>query len=381
MYNVNYQWDKLLTCVIGRAYPPEIFNFIKDPKLRNTFESLAIETEEDLLKLKKFLENRGIEVLRTRVDNNFDLYKIDKGYICPPLSPRDLMAMIDDKLYYPGIPNKNHAWQEFIFELKVTKYKNFKSDIDLKKSNVPEDDKNILLRQWEEFQNKDQEIFNKKISAYNEIFAHLNRQGNDVVASPIDYMNSSFITRLGKKMIIGTQRYYDDKVSIKKQFQKMFPYKKIYVMDSEGHSDGVYTPISEELVISALYDIDYSQTFKNAEVVKLPPEITLHNDTFVKKMHMNEHTWFIKGFEKDKNAVELVNYYFNSWIGNVQETAFMINILMLDKKNALVNTENKTVRDALKRHGVELHVVPFRHKWFWDMGVHCCTNDLNRAND
>ena len=138
-------------------------------------------------------------------------------------------------------------------------------------------------------------------------------------------------------MIIGTQRYYDDKDSIKKQFKKMFPDKQIYVMDSEGHSDGVYTPISEELVISALYDIDYSQTFSNAEVVKLPPEITLHNDTFVKKMHMNEHTWFIKGFEKDKNAVELVDYYFNSWIGNVQETAFMINILMLDKKNALVN--------------------------------------------
>ena len=49
MYKVTHQWNKLKTCVVGSAYPPEVFNFIKDVKLRNSFEKLAIETEEDIL--------------------------------------------------------------------------------------------------------------------------------------------------------------------------------------------------------------------------------------------------------------------------------------------------------------------------------------------
>jgi hypothetical protein len=26
-----------------------------------------------------------------------------------------------------------------------------------------------------------------------------------------------------------------------------------------------------------------------------------------------------------------------------------------------------------------VHVSPFRHRYFWDAGIHCITNDLNRA--
>jgi hypothetical protein len=52
--------------------------------------------------------------------------------------------------------------------------------------------------------------------------------------------------------------------------------------------------------------------------------------------------------------------------------------LMLDEKNALCSTDNPQVREAMKRHGVELHITPFRHRWFWDTGIHCLTQDLDR---
>ena len=86
-----------------------------------------------------------------------------------------------------------------------------------------------------------------------------------------------------------------------------------------------------------------------------------------------EHKWFLEGMEHNKDLVEMVDYYFNDWVGNVNETAFMVNLLMLDEKNVLCSTDNKQVRDAMKRHGVELHVTPFRHMWFWDTGIHCLT--------
>ena len=38
------------------------------------------------------------------------------------------------------------------------------------------------------------------------------------------------------------------------------------------------------------------------------------------------------------------------------------------------------VESACARYGVNVHVSPFRHKYFWDAGIHCITNDLDRAS-
>lgn len=363
MFKVTHQWNRLKTCVVGSAYPPELFQFIKDVKLRNTFEKLAIETEEDISILVNFLESFGITVVRPSMPKTFDEFKIADGYIAPPISARDFMAMIDHKLYYPGLPNVNHAWMEFV-----------------NKHNLNPGDKlnDQSSKHWLEFQRQDKNIFDKKVSFYKDIFTLALQQGNEVVASPIDYMNSSFITRLGDKMIVGTQNYYDDHGRIKLTFEKMFPEKQIHVASSEGHSDGCFTPITEGLIISAYDAVDYKTTFPDAEVVTVPPEITLKDNKFKQQMLTAEHKWFLEGMENNKDLVEMVDYYFNNWIGDVNETAFMVNILMLDEKNALCSTDNPQVREAMKRHGVELHITPFRHRWFWDTGIHCLTQDLDR---
>jgi hypothetical protein len=50
----------------------------------------------------------------------------------------------------------------------------------------------------------------------------------------------------------------------------------------------------------------------------------------------------------------------------------------VDPKNIVVSGHNNLVEIACAKHGIEVHVVPFRHKYFWDCGTHCATNDLNR---
>ena len=363
MFKVTHQWNKLNTCVVGSAYPPELFGFIQDASLRNKFERLAIETEEDISLLVKKLKSFGVQVIRPTMPKQFDEFKINNGYIAPPISARDFMTMIDDRLYYPGLPNINHAWHEFSDAHGVKDIGSLGTE---------------MLDAWKKFQKQDKYIFDKKASFYNDIFTLALQQGNEVVASPIDYMNSSFITRLGEKMIVGTQNFHDDKAKIRSTFNRMFPDKQIHIASSEGHSDGCFTPITEGLVISAYEAIDYAETFPGAEVVTVPPEITLKDNEFKKQIHTAEHKWFLDGMENDKELVDMVDYYFNTWVGDVNETAFMVNILMIDKHNALCSTDNKQVRDAMKRHGVELHVTPFRHRWFWDTGIHCLTQDLDR---
>ena len=84
------------------------------------------------------------------------------------------------------------------------------------------------------------------------------------------------------------------------------------------------------------------------------------------------------GFEQDQNLVNIVDHYFDDWVGNVSETVFDVNILVIDNKNIVVSSHNDQVEEACARHGIEVHVSPFRHRYFWDGGIHCITSDLHR---
>ena len=74
MLSVYQHWDPLKVCLVGRSYPPEFYSFIKNPKVRDVFERIATETEEDYQKLITLLEKFNVKVLRTDLSDNFDLY-------------------------------------------------------------------------------------------------------------------------------------------------------------------------------------------------------------------------------------------------------------------------------------------------------------------
>ena len=51
MYQINSEWHRLKTCVVGRSWSPEFYSWIGDIEIRNQFEKIANETEEDLQSL------------------------------------------------------------------------------------------------------------------------------------------------------------------------------------------------------------------------------------------------------------------------------------------------------------------------------------------
>jgi hypothetical protein len=54
-------------------------------------------------------------------------------------------------------------------------------------------------------------------------------------------------------------------------------------------------------------------------------------------------------------------------------------VLMLDEHHCCVsNPNNKIVNSFFKKHKIEPVHVPFRHRYFWDGGLHCITLDLYR---
>ena len=78
---------------------------------------------------------------------------------------------------------------------------------------------------------------------------------------------------------------------------------------------------------------------------------------------------------------DYVNEWLDDWVTYVEETVFDINMLVIDEKNVIVNGFNKKAFDAFERHGITPHIVNFRHRYFWDGGLHCITSDLSREGE
>lgn len=377
MYSVYQHWDPLKVCIVGRTYPAEFYSWIQDSGTRQRFEKLAEETEEDYQGLIKLLTDRfGVRVLRPEFPKDLSSLYIGNKWVQPPTAPRDYFLMIQDRFWVPQVPNASHAWSVFYRQNKQPWWPDYVRPQDFYQA-LPEFADEIKQK-FSQFQTLDQKHLDAKLGFYNHIFEDIQQQGNEIVKTDLDFINGCFVSRLGENLFFATQTYHDDKKIILDQVNQLFPLTQNRVVNSGGHGDAVYCPVTPGLIIS-LNDIPtYADTFPGWEVVYLPPSNYAHMREFEHSMKRNKGRWFMPGFEQDNNLIQMVDHYFDDWVGQVSETVFDVNILIVDPKNIVVSTHNDQVEVACARHGIEVHVVPFRHKYFWDCGIHCVTNDLDR---
>jgi hypothetical protein len=377
MYSVYQHWDPLRVCLVGRTYPPDFYKWIDNAVTRNRFEKLAEETEEDYQNLISLLTNKfGVRVLRPEFPQDLESLYINGKWVQPPTAPRDYFLMIQDQFWIPEIPNASHAWSVFYRQNKQSWWPDHVRPSDFYAA-LPEFAKDIQEK-FAQFCAVDQQHLDAKLGFYNHVLTDIKNQGNEIVYTDLDFVNGCFVSRIGQDLYFATQTYHDDKKSILMQVNNLFPSTKNHIVNSGGHGDAVYCPVAPGLIIS-LNDIPtYTDTFPGWEVVYLPPSNYAHMREFEYSMKRNKGRWFIPGFEQDNNLIDMVDHYFDDWVGQVSETVFDVNILIVDPKNIVVSTHNDQVEAACARHGIEVHVVPFRHKYFWDCGIHCVTNDLHR---
>ena len=345
MYAVYQHWDPLEVCVVGKAYPPEFYSWIKDIDTRKKFEQVALETEEDFQKLIKLLVQFDVEVLRPTIPKSFEDCMVDNVWVPPPVTPRDYFIQIHDKCWVPVSPNANHAHNAFKKQKQQT---------------------------WAKFQLHDQKKHNRKLDFYKDIFKTC-----DIKPTDCSYISGCFVSRLGNDLFFATQSIYDDWTAIQKNVNELFPNTNNHIVDAQGHGDAVYCPVAPGLIISIANE-DYKDSFPNWEVVHLPESHYAAHKMFQASMKLNAGKWYIPGFDENPLITETVDSYMNDWIGEVSETVFGVNILIINPTNVVLAEYNKQAVDALTRHGITAHISPFRHKYFWDAGIHCVTNDLSR---
>lgn len=398
-------FQPLRKCVVGRSYPAEFYKWIKNTRLRNLFEKIAIETEEDYQNLIKKLKEFNIDVVRpdTLTELNFD---VPDGYRIPgpySMTPRDSLCMIGETLYQ--FDSKRHAnkasgrisklpdLEDFskskYNSIKGSSWPNYNKDrLDKLPKHIINEIKNdfgidiITLINNEKSQNYyyhqvDKTDFFSPIRKYVKTF------GNNIVTNKdipeLTMLKANGIVRVGQSLFFGSSDNIDP--ASNKILQNEFKDYNIKTVCSEGHVDGMLCPVKPGLLMS-ITDPDianYDDSFPGWEVCWLSGESWHKVENWSKLKNKTNGKWWIKGYEQDNELIDFVETWLQDWVGYVEETVFDVNALVINEKNIIVSGYNKTAFDAFNRHGITPHIVPFRHRYFWDGGIHCNTLDLDRC--
>lgn len=341
--NSHSGFQPLKTCLVGQCYPPEFFEFIKNSKLRSVFERIAIETEEDYQKLIAILAKFDITVIRPNISSDFGtyLYQDELGretYKRPPMQPRDDMIVIGNTLHviHNGFGDGYiDPWDNFVDSVNPAHLQDHRRDVEVWKKVAPPCITRVGKDLYFDFYSHDQ-----------------------------DYTKQQYFNLLKSKIIPSTFANY-----------------KIHYVDSGGHSDAVFAPVVPGLIVTYLNPKIYKDSFPGWEVVRVPRHQYTNNDLAMRSLKATNGKWWIKDQELDSEIIDLVSSKFNEWTGYSIETQFDVNLLMIDQHNAVINSDNPSVISALEKHGITPHIVPLRHRFFWDCGLHCATLDVVREGE
>jgi len=422
MTSVYQCFDPLKVCIVGRAFPPEFYSSISNIKVRSALERVAIETEEDYQKLISKLEEFGVTVLRTDVSDNVEDYTNGDGVVSspPPMCPRDFSAMVGNTFY---MPSKNYGenfdvenlyWGLYRKESANKIQKNreevlgayledliqpgrplsqeaaFKSfrDRNWPRNNPfrflmgidrEELEKVIIASETNTIGSNIKFPSNKKFYAWSSVKKWL--EDHDVPIVYDQYINSACMWRLGKDLFFNYVNIINklNEESFLKKWRRLFPNHRVHGVDVPGHGDGAMHPVKEGLIIAVRSEEYYKDFYPDWEVVTV--DCRKQVKPFLKMKNRNQGRWWIQGEEDNDDLIDYIHTWLNHWVTYAEESVFDVNVLPIDEQNCIVNGYNKKVFDAFDRHGITPHIVNFRHRWFWDGGLHCITSDISRVGE
>jgi len=379
--SVYQHWDKLKTCLLGKSYPPEFYSWIKDTRARNAMERVAIETEEDFIKIKTKLETLGVDVIRPEVSADHNQYYIPElnKYAPPPITPRDHSGTFGDRFIIDSPIQKTIRDYYAVSDPSWPECKSF------------EDIRNLddwILNELRDIHGLDTNKYHEQRIILQSFYDVLDENNIDyeLNSSPVQ-MNTADVCRVGNYLIYPNNRINNANPVIGKKLTEMVKNNfgqqyRIGFYHEEGHSDGVFCPVVPGLIIALNGYLEYEQSFPNWEVVELPSKQSwMEIQKFIKLKHSNQGKWWVPGEENNHAFTNTVEEWLDNWVGYVEETVFDVNMLVVDEKNVICNNENDKVFEALERYGVTPHVCNFRHRFFWDGGIHCITADIERDGE
>ena len=305
-------------CWIGSGFKAEWFSeLFTDKKILDPLKRIADETEEDYQKLDEILKSAGVKTYRSFLDR--EKFKSLHEIYRPPVNPRDHFAVIGEKIY----------------------------------------------------------CVSKGAQGYADVLKQIDRK-NILIANKDGQLSTAIICRVGKD--IWWDIHEDTTNDVIEKYKNLWTEEGFRVHTSHRgyHSDGAFCVVKPGCIVS-LRDIqDYKEEFPGWDVCHVADQSWDKVSPFLKIKDKVGGRWWLKGEEHNDQLIEFVNTWLNDWLGYIEETVFDVNMLSIDENTIICNNYNKEVFGHFKKHKVEPIIFNFRHRYFWDGGVHCITQDLYR---
>lgn len=316
------RFQPLKHCWIGSGFKAEWFKDLSignNDKIMSPLTRIAEETEEDYQTLEKILKDAGVKTYRSFLD--IDKYESLHNIKRPPTCPRDHFAVVGETLYsaYPG-------------------------------------------------------------EGYADVLKQIHRKNLHITTQPCA-LNTAVITRLGKDLWWDVDHNTPEAQMIKYKTLWEEQGFRVHITNKGYHMDGAFSVLKPGCIVS-LHDVyDYSKDFPGWEVLYLPDQSWVAMDGWQKQKLEVAGRWWLQGEEQNDQLIEFINAWLDDWVGFVEETVFDVNMLSIDQNTVICNNYNKEVFEFFKKHKIEPIVFNFRHRYFWDGGVHCITQDLYREGE
>ena len=376
-------WQQLKQIVLGNCFEPEFFEDVKDTKLRDSLQRIIHETKEDLNGIKKTLEDLGVEVIQ--VDSKWadscqinpyksfgEFIELSKqksitNILRPMIAPRDIYITLGDEFFllggqYNSQKPKNGKHPLDMFETNLELVKDMWANMDTKLG--PASPTEVKNGMWEDQNSFD---FNLEYDPIN---------FKKYVKSTYSF-DAPAITRIGDIILVDEKDvngFWDWYCKVKPDHK----HKKIKVAIG-GHNDGSMCLPKPGLVISTNW---VDKSLFNETLPGWDNLVIEHPNNFVEQYpqfrELKNKSWFVDGEMGNKTFTNFVDTYLKDWCGNMEESIFEVNMLSIDEKTILSLNYQKEVHNKLKSVNIEPIYTRFRHRNFWDGGLHCLTVDTYR---
>jgi hypothetical protein len=320
----NAPWHDLKHVCVGTTYCPEFYEPIKNSQVRDALQRISNETIEDYSNLARVLLDLGVHVDQLTLDPD-----------------RTIMDYVDSR------GNINYA-QSQSFTL-------------IPRPPMQPRDSVLVVDRQVVLTNSESSWFTKLYPNY------------PVIKSPVLF-DAPLVTVIGDTLIADCR----DHPELEQFLTHTFPDHNIVPVMIGGHNDAVFSIIAPGVIVSTYHHTNYTETFPGWQVKFIDNQSWNAVPEWRTFKHSNRDRWWTPDSKHNSEFSNFVNTWLNNWVGFVGETVFDINMLQINQHCVLVNNYNKDLFEFLTRHKIEPIVVPFRHRFFWDGGLHCITNDLCR---
>lgn len=320
----NAPWHDLREVCVGSTYGPDFYEPIRDSAVRDALQRIASETQEDYDGMIQVLTALGVSVWQVPTDPHVTV-----------------MDFVDDQ----GRIDYGRS-QSFTL---------------IPKPPMQPRDSVLVVGEQAVLTNRDGGWFGQVRPEHRAITCE-------------QEFDAPLVTVVGDRLIADCR----DHAWLAHWLGDIFPDRQVVPVHIGGHNDAVFSVLAPGVIVSTYHHTNYHDTFPGWSVKYIENQSWNAIPEWRRFKHSNRARWWVPDGVHNHDFERFVDTWLDHWMGYVAETVFDVNMLQIDQHRVLVNNHNRDLFQFLAQHGIEPIIVPFRHRFFWDGGLHCITNDLWR---